>query len=247
PIIAGPVTGTNGVNSQWVQVNMNWPSYTDPNPGLVSLVRANQALVQFSGSSPTDPAAQNAGLINTYNGVVSQINFANADFNTTVWPVNGNNVVWGNIYGVRPTTPLFSATSAYQDNFAASFNGYIYIPYSGEWNLGVLVDDGFSFTLNGANSQSLSIERDGEAPPNVVSYASNLDLAQGIYSYSMIGYNHLQAGVLSLEWWSSNDPTWKVVAGADLYTSASAVPEPPQLGLMLTALGVIAFVARKRF
>ncbi len=248
PWMAGPVTGSHGVNSDWVQVNMNWPNYQDPNPGVIDLARADQALAQFSGANPADPQAVNAGLWNTYQGVVGQINFANADFNTTVWNVNGTNVVWGDIYGTRPLAPVFAGSpdSSYQDNFVGRFNGYLYIPYSGEWNLGVLVDDGFTFTLQGADGSSLSVSRDGEAPPDVVSYSSNLQLGQGVYGYSMTGYNHLQAGVLSLEWWSRDNPTWQAVSADNFYTAVSPVPEPAEAWLLLTGLALLSLLGSRK-
>ena len=247
PWVAGPVTGTHGVQSNWVQVNLNWPGYSDPNPGVIDLARADQALAQFSGASPTDQQASNAGLWNTYQGVVGQVNFANTDFNSTVWNVNGNSVVWGQIYGTRPLAPVFAGSpdSSYQDNFVGQFNGYLYIPHGGEWNLGVLVDDGFTFTLQGANG-SLSIARDGEAPPDVVSYADNLTLGQGAYRFSMTGYNHLQAGVLSLEWWSRTDPTWQAVSADNFYTAVSPVPEPAKAGLLLAGLALLGLLQSRK-
>jgi len=102
--------------------------------------------------------------------------------------------------------------------------GYLSVPTAGNYNFEMLYDDGFEFTIWGANtSQSLSVDGlapriSGDGQDNRSSFASDLAMEAGLYRYDLVGYNGPRVHALRLGW---SDPTsdFDVIPHAYLYTS----------------------------
>ena len=227
PIFSGTFTSGNGANSHWVQVQNNWQgpsSFSQQYGGISSLEDANVALAM---------TASDAGFIRSADGVVNSINAGNDWFNQ----VHGS--TWGN----TSMPPLFSTGDPTQENYAGHIWGYISVPTAGNYNFGVLYDDGFAFTIWGANgSQSLSI--DGLNFPDRLGFASDLSMQAGLYAFALVGYNRPQAGVLNLGWWYGPDTSeFAVISQSNLYTSP--VPIPATFWLFGSGLLGLIGVARR--
>ncbi len=109
----------------------------------------------------------------------------------------------------------------------------------------MLYDDGFAFTIRGANgSQSLSM--DGLNFPDRLGFASDLSMQAGLYAFDLVGYNRLESGVLNLGWWYGPDTSeFAVISQSNLYTSP--VPIPAAVWLFGSGLlGLIGVVRRGR-
>ncbi len=233
PILPGVFNNGNGVNSDWVQVNRNWKglSYYDASSpyfntnGINELRDYNAAMTMDRG-----PLGVTQGLYNTWTGTVANINFADQVFNN----------VWGSVWGDRPLAPVF--TDNYQDNFAVRFTGYLAIPVAGEYNLGVLFDDGFRFELMGDGGASVVLSKDGLNPPwDIMSFADPLLLGVGLYAFSLDSYEHWEAGVISLLWQTASGADWSVIPDDRFFTQ---IPEPATWGILL--IGFVAMAAAQR-
>ena len=232
----GTVGAGAGINEHWVQVTSSWqgPSY---NPslstateldGISSIADANAAL----GLTPGEPGYV-AGVSGVYTG---PINYANELFNT-----DPNSQPQ---YGTGTLPPLFTSSTAgsTEIDYAGNLWGYVNVPTAGLYNFGVLADDGFSFTLSGANGIGESMSLDGLNSRTYTYFGQNLNLAAGLYQYDLVGYNRLQNGVVRLLMGSATG-TWNptTIPGGDYYTSVSAVPLPASMGLFgFGFLGLLA-------
>lgn len=240
----GTVGAGAGINEHWVQVTSTWegPSYnsclcTDTElDGISSIADANAALGLSSGAP-----GYVAGVSGVYAG---PINYANELFNT-----DPNSQPQ---YGTGTLPPLFTSSTAgsTEINYAGNLWGYVDVPTAGLYNFGVLADDGFSFTLSGANGIGASMSLDGLNPRTYTYFNQNLSLAAGLYQYDLVGYNRLQNGVVRLLMGSATgawNPT--TIPGGDFYTSVSAVPLPASAGLfgfgLLGLLGVAVGAGRR--
>lgn len=118
------------------------------------------------GLPSTDPA-----LSSVYSGRVDQINFADLAF------LNA----WGASWGAQQLAPFFTNdANQYQDNYAVRFSGYISILDPGAYNFGILYDDGFSFSLVGADSR-VSITMDGLNPRDRLGFDEDLMLTTAFF------------------------------------------------------------------
>ena len=230
PQYAGTFTNGDGANSQWVQVSADWrgpTNGTEPwGTGIWSL--ADQAVAMNLNS--TDP-----DVVKTLNTRVDQINFADQEFNAT------GQAKWGPV----PIAPIFTlASGEYQDNWASRFTGYLSVTTPGDYNLGVLYDDGFRFSVTGAGGQTISLVQDGLNFPDRMGFTENLQLSNGLYAFQLDAYERLEAGVVQLSWLTPDAPAWSVIPQANLFTTP--VPEPGVSLLMLAGLGMVAWRTLKR-
>lgn len=226
PLQAGVYTGGDGVLSRWVQVTDTWNGIY----GIEQL--ADQADVMALPAG--DP-----NILRSLETKVNTINFSD-DVYRALWEPK-----WTPVGGTTPV-PLFPANDPNQEDYAVSFAGYIAITTPGEYNFGVLSDDAFRFTLTGANNASHTISRDGLNPRDLIGFDSNFALEAGMYQFSLASFEHLEAGVVALNWW--HGPTTsdrEVIPQANLFSTLPPVPEPEEWLLFVVGLLTLAWYFRK--
>lgn len=225
PQYAGTYLNGDGANSQWVQVATDWQGASNSAAtGIWSLQDQSVVMALQAGD---------AKVMQTLSARVNQINFADQTYNTT----------WGASWGTSPLAPLFNNTPGEnQDNWASRFTGYVSITQAGDYNFGVLYDDGFRFSLIGAGGQTVSLAKDGLNPRDRLGFDENLQLTSGLYAFQLDAYEHLEAGVIQLGWWTPGADL-AVVPQENLFTSP--VPEPEVPLLMLAGLAMIAWRVKK--
>lgn len=228
PLVSGVFTGGDGVNSDWVQVANDWQGPSDFSQaygGISTLADAAAALAMSSGD---------AGFLRGTSATMSNINAGNDLYNT----------MWGSDWGYADMPPLFGTGDPDQENYAAHIRGYIAVPEAGNYNFGVLYDDGFAFTLWGAEgSHSLSV--DGLNPRDLTGFDYDLALTAGMYRFDLVGYNRLESGVLNLGWWyGPTTSDFAVIPQENLFTAA--VPIPAAVWLFASGLLGLIGIARRR-
>lgn len=229
PQYAGTFLNGDGANSTWVQVADDWRgnTYGDEPWGTGIWSLADQAQVM---GLPGD-----AGAVQSVFTQVSQIDFADQRFIDD----------WGATWGTPQLAPMFDNTPGEgQDNWASRFWGYISITTAGAYNFGVLFDDGFRFSLYGADGASQSILRDGLNPRDRQGFDENLWLTEGLYAYQLDAYERLEAGAVQLSWYTPGASDWALVPQSNLYTTP--VPEPSIPVLMLAGLAAVGLSVRNR-
>ncbi len=224
PQYAGVYLNGDGANSQWVQVTENWRGGIQGDEiwgtGIWGLADQDTVMGLHSG---------NANVIQTLNRRVNQINFSDQVF------ANTGSAKWG----TPELAPIFNnAATENQDNWASRFTGYLSITFAGNYNLGVLYDDGFRFSLMGAGGQRVELVKDGLNSPDRLAFADNLQLSAGLYAFQLDAYERLEAGVVQLAWWTPGAGL-AIVPQENLFTSP--VPEPATPLLMLAGLGLIGW------
>lgn len=148
PIVSGVFANGNGANSHWVQVQDGWqgPSdFSQAYSGISSLQDATAALALVS---------DDAGFLRGADAVMSTIDAGNDRFN------QGHAALWG----AANMPPLFASGDSLQENYAAHVWGYLAVPTAGEYNFGVLSDDGFAFTLWGSQCIAKHVPRRAQSP-----------------------------------------------------------------------------------
>lgn len=237
PLSSGVFLNGDGANSSWVQVRNDWQgsnAFSQLYGGISSLADAQMAI----GLSSDNPdilrnTAANMSTINAGNDLYNQL--------------------YAGSWGAANMPPLFTTGDSQQENFVGHVWGYLSVPTSGDYNFGVLYDDGFKFTLGGSDT-SVSISVDGLNPRDRKGFDSNLSLAAGMYSFDLLGYNRLESGVLSLGWWYGDGETaskFETIQQANLFTSLpvnpSAVPLPSAVWLFGSGIiGLLSLVHRRR-
>jgi hypothetical protein len=228
PLIPGVFDNGDGANSHWVQVVDDWRGaiYGQEPWGTGIWGLADHALVlgMDRGSK---------SVVQTWSGRVDTINFGDLEFLEA----------WGATWGVTELPPFFTVDpSEYQDNYAVRFWGYLAVTAPGAYNLGVLYDDGFRLTLQGAGGATDGIEQDGLNPRDREGFADDLLLSPGLYAYTLDAYERIEAGVVNLSWLTPGSDDWTPVPRSHLFTTP--VPAPPVLALL--APGLVLLLRRRR-
>lgn len=229
PLVSGLYLDGNGANSHWVQVQNNWRGtiYGSEGWGTGIWGLADANLVLGLGAGDPDVLARHDGL-------VGPIHFADQVYLDT----------WSATWGSQDLAPVLDpAPGAYQDNWAANFWGYIAITDPGLYNFGVLYDDGFSFSLFGAEG-SLSLLKDGLNPRDRLGFGSDLDLLPGLYGFQLTSWERLEAGVVSLDWWRP-EIGWVPIPKDHLFAFVP-VPLPAMAWLVVPGLVVLWYRHRRQ-
>lgn len=231
PLISGTFLNGNGANGQWVQVRNDWrgtiygqdPDLNAWNTGIWGLADAKLVLA-------LDPG--NADIVARYQGLSGPIAYADQGY-LDPWELK---------WGTQPLAPILDpAPGAYQDNWAVRFTGYISITDPGLYNFGVLYDDGFSFSLFGADG-SMSLLQDGLNPRDRLGFGADLDLLPGLYGFQLTAWERLEAGVVSLDWVRSGSD-WQPIPVSHLFSS---VPVSAPTTALLLLPGLAALATRRR-
>ncbi len=255
PLAHGPVVAGNGLVADWVQIHDDYrlsqyqwhePGETEPKPissfawGTGIWATGDLALVKGLGEG--DPVvARTHGL--------SGVNFANEEYNARfIDGTYGAEGGWEYDY-LRPVAPVVSLTGQ-QSNYAAFLSGFLYVPSAGLYDFGVFADDGFVFSLFGADGLSLDMKRETlagtENGRDFFTYSGmhgnqQVLLQTGYYGIGIEYFNRLEAGVFELGWWLPGDNQWQGVTTNLLFASIPvlSVPEPGSLALLgLAGIGL---------
>lgn len=244
PIVPGVFTDGDGVSSHWVQVQ---------DKAVNSLQRATTVLGMQSGD---------AGFLRSADAVLSNINVGNDVFNQR----------YQSTLGAVDLAPLFTTGDPNQENYAGHMWGYLSVPVTGNYNFEMLYDDGFEFTIWGANTfQRLSVDGlaariSGSGQDNRADFASALAMEAGLYRFDLVGYNGPRVHVLRLAWSDPATSGYAVIPQAYLYTSgkgasieaayfaggvdpfpSSVVPVPAAVWLFGSGLaGLLGLATRRR-
>lgn len=258
PLIAGQFDAGGGADATFYKIDNAWKGstvlwdedkkqYGSGQPigtfawGTGLWGRADFNTIQAAGAAGQAPVTQ------SWSGVSGAINYGNLRYNTC------HSSLWGNATPVPfPQTEVGSdpdcgnaeGADPSQDNWTASFAGYIRIVDAGAYNFSVLNDDGFFFSLIGAGGATQSIGRDFLNPRERNGFGTFFDLEPGLYGFELGAWNRRGAGVVDLRWLQGEtDDTWELVPVTELLTR-NAVPEPSTALLLLAAAGL--FVAGRR-
>ena len=224
PLQAGVYAGGDGIMSRWVQVTEAWNGQY----GIEQLADAEVVMAL---------PASDLGILRSLETKVSTINFSNDVYREK----------WASTWSPAGTTPvpLFPANDPNQDDYAVSFAGFIAITTPGEYNFGVLFDDAFRFTLTGANGAH-TMSRDGLNPRDLVGFDSSFALEAGMYQFALTSFEHLEAGVIGLNWWKgSAPPQFGIIPEGHLFSALPPVPEPEEWLLFVVGLLTLTWYFRK--
>ncbi len=190
--------------------------------GLADWVTINEA-----GSVP---------IVTSWTGLVATIDHADSDY-----AGSGYASTWGAI-GALPTGLFGSAEP--QDNWTSHYTGYLRITDPGEYNFGVLYDDGFFLRIWGANGSMVEISSDFLNPRDRLGFAKDLSLDTGLYRFELGAYDRLEVGAVNLAWLQNG--RWVTVPTEHLVTDPVPIPTPGTVSLLLAAIGALAVVRMKR-
>lgn len=213
-----PVSGFTWGSGLWGQVD--WQAVQDAASGQAS--------------------AASGFIVQSFEGVLGAINLGNSRYNECYASTP---------LGAAALDPFFAPSAALGDcnnaeagdpahqNWTARYTGFIRITEPGEYNFGVLNDDGFFFRLFGAGGAERGIGRDYLNPPLRVGFTDTLSLGAGLYGFELGAWNRLGAGVVDLRWARGcvQQCDWAAVPTENLLNAAQ-VPEPPAVLLVLAGL-----------
>lgn len=252
PQFASTVTSARGADAEFFRIANDWHG---------SSVLWDEANGRFGSGEPIGSFAWGSGLwgradwdtvqrtaagdpggpalVERFSGIGATINYANNRYNEC------HSALWGAAELVPFFTPGAGTGgscgdpeggSAEEQNWTSRFWGYIRITEPGEYNFGVLHDDGFFFRLIGAGGAEVGIERDFLNPRDRVGFGENLLLSAGLYGFELGMWNRLGAGVVDLRWKRENTE-WELVP-TDSLVPGSAIAEPGTWALLALSLGL---------
>ena len=237
PTLPGEYAAGTGANATFIRIDGNWRD---------SSVYWNEELIGSFGWGTgiwglADWAAINTGgsvpIVVSLSGVVPTIDHADAEY-----AGSGYASTWGAV-GALPAE-LFAGTTGPQNNWTAHYTGYLRITDPGDYNFGVLYDDGFFLRIWGANGATVEISSDFLSPRDRLGFASDLALDTGLYRFELGAYDRLEVGAVNLAW--LQDGRWVTVPTEHLVTDPVPIPTPATATLLLAALGALAVVRMKR-
>jgi hypothetical protein len=258
PLATGSAPGggtAGGLSGTWYKLqndaHFSNQVYTDGNG-------TTQAIKNFGWGTGIWSTSDIAGIASGSNPYVTQtttstgkVSYANNIYNNT--EASGAYGTWGEDYartlapivGGQNNCPLQTEAESLAQcggelNYAAVFSGYLYVGVAGLYDFGVFADDGFTFTLTGANA-SLGMEHNTVAGSSgrglyelmAMNGIDGLYLEQGYYGIDMSYFNRLESGVIDLGWRGPGATAWTTIDEDDLYTK---VPEPASVALFGAAL-----------
>ena len=247
---AAPSGNSQGLKGDWYKIddqarfsNQMWSEAGAP---ATEIKNFSWGTGIWSAADIATITAPNSPYVTAHTTSQGAINYANtrynAEYGTSPWGPDG----------VRPLAPIIGVAGGGEENYAAVFSGYIYIAKAGSYDFGVFSDDGFAFSLEGANG-SLDVGRNSMTDVTGREWFSladangltdNLMLDVGYYGINLSYFNRMEAGVINLGW-SGPDGVWSDVPGDALVPNdPTNVPEPASIALV--GLGLAAVAAKRR-
>lgn len=207
----------------------NWGTGIWAATDIAAIAAGNNPYVTATASSLGSVSYSN----NIYNNMVSSGGYGNPwgfDYAHALAPIVGG------ANGCNTSTQT-TAACAGEQNYAGVFTGYVYVATAGIYDFGVFADDGFLFTLLGANNTSLAMNHNalaGSSGRDLYSLAdkngaTGIDLGVGFYGIDLSYFNREEAGVIDLDWRGPGATVWSVIDSTVLYNN---IPEPTSIALM---------------
>ena len=99
-----------------------------------------------------------------------------------------------------------------ENDFVFFATGYILVPEEGQYDIGVLNDDGFLFQLDLINEKKFILTDSHLSPLHPPRFFSKtVYLRQGLYPFSLLSFEHLEASVIRLSWKKPSAKKYEVI------------------------------------
>lgn len=177
----------------------------------------------------------------TWSGVVDTINRGDLEYTSGMYPNTAG--AWGAADALPGA--LFDGVAGAQDNWTAHFDGYVRITAPGEYNFGVLYDDGFFLRIWGAEGPPVEIASDFLSARDRLGFDHDLALGTGLYRFELGTYDRLEVGVVNLSW-RQGGGEWLTVPTAALVIDPIAIAAPGTAAAALLGLGLLAASRARR-
>jgi len=253
PTLPGEYAAGSGSNATFIRIDGSWRgSSVYWNENAQKFANSHPGSNQQGGFQPVGSFTWGTGLwgladwvaineagsvpiVTSWTGLVATIDHADSEY-----AGSGYASTWGAI-GALPTGLFGNAEP--QDNWTSHYTGYLRITDPGEYNFGVLYDDGFFLRIWGADGSMVEISSDFLSPRERLGFDTDLLLGTGLYRFELGAYDRLEVGAVNLAW--LQDGRWVTVPTEHLVTEPVPIPTPATAGLLLAALGALAVVRLK--